>query len=59
MRMTTVLSITDCNAEPTGIYLSPTGKTLFVNVQHRGGSDPRDLTVAVQRFRNVSFIRTK
>ncbi len=53
------LSITDCDAEPTGVYLSPTGKTLFVNVQHRGGSDPRDLAMAVQRFSNVNFIRAK
>jgi secreted PhoX family phosphatase len=53
------LSISDCDAEPTGIYLSPTGKTLFVDVQHRGGSDPRDLSIAVQRFSNVQFLQTK
>lgn len=43
------LSITDCDAEPTGVYLSPSGKTLFLNIQHRGGSDPRDLAFAVER----------
>ncbi|HEY9229557.1 MAG TPA: alkaline phosphatase PhoX [Gemmatimonadaceae bacterium] len=51
-------SITDCDAEPTGIYVSPSGKTLFVNIQHRGGSDPRDLTMAIQRMKDVSFSRT-
>lgn len=49
------LSITDCDAEPTGIYLSPTGKTLFVNIQHRGGSDPRDVALGVQRLNDVDF----
>jgi uncharacterized protein len=48
------LSITDCNAEPTGIYVSPSGKTLFLNIQHRGG-DGADLSVAVQRINDVSF----
>ncbi len=38
------LTITDCDAEPTGIYLSPTGRSLFVNVQHRGGATPEDQT---------------
>ena len=47
-------SITDCNAEPTGVYVSPTSKTLFFNIQHRGG-DGADLSVAVQRFEDVSF----
>ena len=51
-------SITDCDAEPTGIYLSPTGKTLFVDIQHRGGSDPRDLSVGIQRLSDVDFDRT-
>jgi secreted PhoX family phosphatase len=51
------MSITDCDAEPTGIYVSPSGKTLFVNIQHRGGSDPRDLSVAITRMRDASFER--
>ena len=50
-------SITDCQAEPTGLYVSPSGKTLFVNIQHRGGSDPRDLTIAVSRMKDISFNR--
>jgi len=52
-------SITDCNAEPTGIYVSPSGKTLFVNIQHRGGSDPRDLSIAVTRMQDASFQRSR
>jgi hypothetical protein len=50
-------SLTDCNAEPTGIYFKMTGRnngstvdngsgTLFVNIQHRGG-DGLDKAVAV------------
>ncbi len=42
-------SITDCEAEPTGIYFSKSGKTLFVNIQHRGG-DGNDLAMAVQKI---------
>jgi sugar lactone lactonase YvrE len=49
------LSITDCDAEPTGIYLSPSGKTLFIDVQHRGGADPRDLTLGVWRTADADF----
>lgn len=41
-------TLTDCNAEPTGIYFDKSGKTLYVNVQHRGG-DGRDLAVAITR----------
>jgi sugar lactone lactonase YvrE len=48
------LSITDCNAEPTGVYMSISNKTLFLNVQHRGG-DGADLSVAIQRLADVSF----
>ncbi len=39
-------SLTDCEAEPTGIYFDITGNRLFVNVQHRGG-DALDKTMAV------------
>ena len=28
-------SITDCQAEPTGIYFSKSGRTLVVDIQHR------------------------
>lgn len=41
-------SLTDCNAEPTGLYLDSRSGALFVDIQHRGG-DGRDKTVAVQR----------
>jgi sugar lactone lactonase YvrE len=47
-------SITDCDAEPTGIYMSPSQRTLFVNIQHRGG-DGVDLAVAIQRLSDVSL----
>jgi secreted PhoX family phosphatase len=47
-------SITDCNAEPSGVYMSASSKTLFVNIQHRGG-DGADLSVAIQRLDDVSF----
>jgi secreted PhoX family phosphatase len=50
-------SITDCNAEPTGLYMSVSNKTLFVDIQHRGG-DGADLSVAIQRMSDVSFNRT-
>jgi len=42
-------STTDCDAEPTCNYFDRTGKTLFVNIQHRGG-DGADLAVAVRRI---------
>jgi uncharacterized protein len=40
-------SLTDCAAEPSGIYFDTSGTVLFVNVLHRGGADPRDLGVAI------------
>ena len=39
-------SLTDCDAEPTGIYFDLRANRLFVNVQHRGG-DKLDKTMAV------------
>jgi secreted PhoX family phosphatase len=41
-------SLTDCNAEPTGVYFDLSGRTLFVNAQHRGG-DGLDKSVAITR----------
>ena len=41
-------SLTDCNAEPTGIYFDKSNATLFVNIQHRGG-DGQDKTLAIRR----------
>jgi hypothetical protein len=41
-------SLTDCGAEPTGIYVDLRSNTLFVHAQHRGG-DGLDKTVAILR----------
>jgi hypothetical protein len=41
-------SLTDCNAEPTGIYFDLNSTTLFVHAQHRAG-DGLDKTVAFTR----------
>ena len=38
-------TLTDCEAEPTGLYFDISGQRLFVDVQHRGG-DKMDKTVA-------------
>jgi secreted PhoX family phosphatase len=40
-------SLTDCSAEPTGIYFDLSGTTLFVHAQHRGG-DGLDKEVAIR-----------
>jgi sugar lactone lactonase YvrE len=40
-------SLTDCSAEPTGIYFDLRSTTLFVHAQHRGG-DGLDKTVAIR-----------
>jgi len=50
-------SITDCQAEPTGIYFSKSGRTLFVDIQHRGG-DGRDGAFGIQKISNVDFTPT-
>jgi len=42
-------SLTDCLAEPSGIYFDQSGSVLFVNVLHRGGPDPRDLGIMITR----------
>ena len=43
-------SLTDCEAEPSGIYFDRSGKGLFVNVLHRGGPEPRlDLGMMITR----------
>ena len=41
-------SLTDCAAEPTGLYFDKSNGTLFVDIQHRGG-DGLDKTLAVRR----------
>jgi uncharacterized protein len=45
-------SLSDCTAEPTGIYFDKSGTILFVNVQHRGGPDTRDLAMAITEDTN-------
>jgi hypothetical protein len=44
--VTRFASLTDCDAEPTGIYFDVQSSRLFVNVQHRGG-DKLDKAVAI------------
>jgi secreted PhoX family phosphatase len=44
-------SLSDCDAESTGIYFDRDGKTLFVQIQHAGGPAQNDLTMAIQRAR--------
>lgn len=39
-------TLTDCDAEPTGIYFDRGGATLYVNIMHRGG-DGIDKALAV------------
>jgi hypothetical protein len=39
-------TLTDCDAEPTGLYFDLGSSRLFVNVQHRGG-DKLDRTMAI------------
>jgi secreted PhoX family phosphatase len=51
------LSITDCEAEPTGIYFSKSGRSLFIDVQHRGG-DGRDGAFAIQKLSQIDFTTT-
>ena len=40
-------SLSDCSAEPTGIYFDNGAHILYVNVQHAGGPLSNDLTVAI------------
>jgi hypothetical protein len=42
-------SLSDCAAEPSGLYFDRNSKTLLVNVQHAGGALRADLTVAISR----------
>jgi hypothetical protein len=44
--VTRFATLTDCDAEPTGIYFDLASSRLFVNVQHRGG-DKLDKTMAI------------
>jgi len=40
-------SLSDCSAEPTGIYFDKGAHILYVNVQHAGGPLSNDLAVAI------------
>jgi uncharacterized protein len=40
-------SLSDCSAEPTGIYFDNGSHILYVNVQHAGGPLSNDLAVAI------------
>ena len=42
-------SLSDCSGEPTGIYFDRSGGTLFVQVQHAGGTARNDLTMMIRR----------
>ena len=48
--VTRFASLTDCDAEPTGIYFDVKSSRLFVNVQHRGG-DRLDKVVAIDEVK--------
>ena len=42
-------SLTDCSAEPTGVYFDRSGKTMYLHVQHAGGTLGNDLFIAITR----------
>jgi len=42
-------SLSDCSAEPTGIYFDKGAHILYVHVQHAGGPLSNDLAVAISR----------
>ena len=42
-------SLSDCAAEPTGLYFDRNGKTAWVHVQHAGGALRNDLLVAITK----------
>jgi len=44
-------TLTDCEAEPTGLYFDLRGGRLYVNIQHRGG-DRLDKTMKIETDRN-------
>lgn len=42
-------SLTDCSAEPTGVYFDRAGMIMYTHVQHAGGPLNNDLFVAITR----------
>lgn len=45
-------SLSDCAAEPSGIYFDVSKSILYVTVQHRGQPDTRDLSMMIYPARN-------
>ena len=50
LRAVRFASLSDCTAEPSGIYFDRNGKTLYVNVLGRDGVDPRDVGLAIRQL---------
>jgi secreted PhoX family phosphatase len=46
-------SLFDCVAEPTGIYFNRDQTILFINVQHRGAPNTRDLAMIITEARRA------
>jgi secreted PhoX family phosphatase len=42
-------SLSDCSAEPTGLYFDRNGKAAWVHVQHAGGALQNDLLVEITK----------
>ena len=42
-------SLSDCSAEPTGLYFARDGKTAWVHIQHAGGTLQNDLLVELRK----------
>lgn len=47
-------SLSDCAAEPSGIYFDVSKSILYVTVQHRGQPDTRDLSMMIYPARDAS-----
>lgn len=48
-RVVQFASLSDCSAEPTGLYFAPTGDRVWVHVQHAGGILRNDLLVEIAK----------
>jgi secreted PhoX family phosphatase len=42
-------SLSDCSAEPTGLYFARDGRTAWVHIQHAGGTLQNDLLVELRK----------
>jgi secreted PhoX family phosphatase len=45
-------SLSDCAAEPTGLYFDRNGKTAWVHVQHAGGALGNDLLLEIRKTKD-------